>query len=155
MHKNTHYELVGASQKLKKLRICWIYSSSCNWTIFKWPASSTHHGSNFDLVTSYNFLPHLNGMISSFIPWMWNTGHYPSLHTTEPNGHSLQHLGVVVRVIAVDETSAGEGGRGVEPGVNDNTREGNLRVQPLLLLASVLLVQLMRDGAGGNTTNYL
>ena len=86
---------------------------------------------------------------------MWNTGHYPSLHPTEPNGHSLQHLGVVVRVIAVDETSAGEGGRGVEPGVNDNTREGNLRVQPLLLLASVLLVQLMRDGAGGNTTNYL
>ena len=50
-----HYELAGASQKVKKLRIRSMYSSLCSWMMSTWPAPSTHHGSNFDLVTLYSF----------------------------------------------------------------------------------------------------
>ena len=73
-----HYELAGASQKVKKLRIRSMYSSLCSWMMSRWPAPSTHHGSNFDFVTLYSLLPHLNGTVSSSVPWMWNTGHYSS-----------------------------------------------------------------------------
>lgn len=67
--------------------------------------------------------------------------------------YGLQHFRIVVRIVITNQTTAGEGGSGIEGRVENNARQGNLRIQAALLGFGVLFKQLMRNCAGRNTSN--